>query len=194
MPYSGDQMKRTFFIFAIAAMLMLNAASFAQFKVTISSAERKAAEAVTADQMRSYLTFIASDAMGGRDTPSQGLDITAEFIRMNLEKWGFKPAGDDGTFFQRMYVVETSIDGARSNVEMGGNKLTYGKDFYRMPGSTDNVTNKKMVFAGDGWVIKSKNINAFDGLDIKDKVVVLYSAAPSNGRMMMGFPKGVTQA
>jgi hypothetical protein len=77
-------MKRTFLIFTIAAVLFLNAVSFAQTKVTISAAERKAADAVTADQMKSYLTFISSDAMGGRDTPSQGLDVTAEFIRMNL--------------------------------------------------------------------------------------------------------------
>ena len=187
-------MKRTFFIFTIAAVLLLNAASFAQVKVTISPAERKAADAVTADQMKSYLTFIASDAMGGRDTPSQGLDITAEFIRMNLEKWGFKPAGDDGTFFQRMYVVETSIDPDASFINIGDKKLAYAKDFYRLPGSTDNVAGKKMVFAGDGWVIKSKNINAFAGLDVKDKVVLLYSDAPSNGRSLMGLPKGVTQA
>jgi len=41
-------------------------------------------------QMRAYLSFIASDEMEGRDTPSRGLDTTAKFIAMNLTRWGFK--------------------------------------------------------------------------------------------------------
>src|SRR3989442_15740217 len=59
-------------------------------------------ETISANQLRDYLSFIASDEMEGRDTPSRGLDTTAKFIAMNLHRWGFKPAGDDGTFFQRL--------------------------------------------------------------------------------------------
>ena len=33
---------------------------------------------ITAENLRGYLTFIASDALQGRDTPSQGLDVAAE--------------------------------------------------------------------------------------------------------------------
>src|SRR5260370_16895268 len=59
-------------------------------------------DTISAAQLKNYLSFIASDEMEGRDTPSRGLDTTAKFIAMNLERWGFKPAGDDGTFFQRI--------------------------------------------------------------------------------------------
>ena len=59
-----------------------------------NSPAMKAAMNITAAQMRDYLTFIASDEMEGRDTPSRGLDTTAKFIAMNLSRWGFKPAGD----------------------------------------------------------------------------------------------------
>src|SRR5690349_4886782 len=57
---------------------------------------------ITAAQLRNYLTFIASDEMEGRDTPSRGLDTTAKFIAMNLNRGGFKPAADHGTFFPRI--------------------------------------------------------------------------------------------
>ena len=90
-------MRKTLFTFLLVTSLLAPTALFAQ-SVKISPDERKAAEGVTAAQLSSYLHFVASDAMGGRDTPSQGLDITAEFIKMNLQKWGFKGAGDNGSF------------------------------------------------------------------------------------------------
>ena len=69
-------------------------------------------DTISAAQLRNYLSFIASDEMEGRDTPSRGLDTTAKFIAMNLERWGFKPAGDDGTFFQRITLRRDILDGA----------------------------------------------------------------------------------
>jgi len=90
----------------ILALLLLTACvgqAVAQAPVVkISPEEKKIAEAVTAKQLSDYLYFVASDEMEGRDTPSRGLDTTAKFIAMNLSRWGFKPAGDDGTFFQKM--------------------------------------------------------------------------------------------
>jgi Peptidase family M28 len=95
----------------IAAFLLLfvfvfqSAAQSASVKV--STDEKKIVEGVTARQLSDYLYFVASDEMEGRDTPSRGLDTTAKFIAMNLSKWGFKPAGDNGTFFQKIALKRT---------------------------------------------------------------------------------------
>src|SRR6202162_1041114 len=86
-------------------------------------------DTITAAQLKSYLYFIASDEMEGRDTPSRGLDTTAKFIAMNLERWGFKPAGDDGSFFQRIALRRDQLDGAHSTAEINGQKFTFGDDF-----------------------------------------------------------------
>src|SRR5436853_7844358 len=86
-------------------------------------------DTITAAQLRSYLSFIASDEMEGRDTPSRGLDTTAKFIEMNLERWGFKPAGDDGTFFQRIVLRRDQLDAAHSTAEINGQKFKFGEDF-----------------------------------------------------------------
>src|SRR5688572_30626077 len=59
-------------------------------------------DAITAKQLRDYLTFIASDELEGRDTPSRGLDIAAMYLAQHLSSWGIKPAGDNGTFFQKV--------------------------------------------------------------------------------------------
>src|SRR5262245_35454407 len=66
-------------------------------------------EGITASQMKDYLYFISSDEMGGRSTPSRGLDLTAKFIALNLSRWGYKPAGSDGTFFQKFGLEQRQL-------------------------------------------------------------------------------------
>src|SRR4051812_23650261 len=99
------------FLSALVLATALVSAFPSNYAQKASDKSKKAAAAVTAQrgvdmisasQLRDYLTFIASDEMEGRDTPSRGLDTTAKFLAMNLSRWGFKPAGDDGTFFQRI--------------------------------------------------------------------------------------------
>src|SRR6476661_4968652 len=103
-------MRKTFFSSLMISAMLMPAAAFGQVAVKITPAERKMAEEITAGQLSNYLYFVASDAMGGRDTPSAGLDITAEFIKMNLQRWGFKPAGDNGTFFQKIDLARHKIN------------------------------------------------------------------------------------
>src|SRR5438093_163755 len=96
--------------------------------------ERKFAEGVTADQLKQYLYFVASDEMEGRDTPSRGLDTVAKFIALNLTKWGFEPAGDDGTFFQKIALHRDIVDSANTYAEIGGQRFSYGDDIIRVSG------------------------------------------------------------
>src|SRR5436190_17147267 len=96
-------MKRNLFALLLLAAFVFQSAATAQAPaIKVTPAERKVAEGVTAKQLSDYLYFVASDEMEGRNTPSRGLDITAKFIALNLSRWGFKPAGDDGTFFQKI--------------------------------------------------------------------------------------------
>src|SRR5258708_18438246 len=148
---------------------------------TVSAA--RGVDTITAAQFKNYLSFIASDEMEGRDTPSRGLDTTAKFIAMNLERWGFKPAGDDGSFFQKIVLRRDQIDGAHSSAEINGQKFNFGDDF--LPNAVGNTLTGPLVYVGHGWVVKSKNIDAYQGIDVKDKIVVVFGE---------GMPQGVTRA
>lgn len=55
-------------------------------------------ERISAASMRGNLSFLASDALEGRGTPSRGLDIAAEFIASQFRGAGLEPLGDDGYF------------------------------------------------------------------------------------------------
>ncbi|HET6976649.1 MAG TPA: M20/M25/M40 family metallo-hydrolase [Pyrinomonadaceae bacterium] len=140
-------------------------------KTSASLIAQRGVDTIAANQMRDYLTFIASDEMEGRDTPSRGLDTTAKFLAMNLTRWGFKPAGDDGTFFQRIELNRNRADSAQSKVELNGRALTAGTDF--LPGSGSGNVSGQLVFAGSGWFVKSKEIDAYKGIDPKGRIAVI---------------------
>ena len=128
--------------------------------------------------------------MEGRDTPSRGLDTTAKFLAMNLARWKFKPAGDDGTYFQKIALRSESIDPANTKLKIGNQQYAFGDDFLRLSGNTE--ANGVIVFAGSGWMVKAKNIDAFQGVDVKGKIVAVYSEG-FPGRTLTRPPSGVTQ-
>jgi Zn-dependent M28 family amino/carboxypeptidase len=51
--------------------------------------------------MLDRIAFLASDELGGRATPSPGLERTAEYLAGEFGRLMLEPAGDGGTFVQR---------------------------------------------------------------------------------------------
>ncbi|HVF45475.1 MAG TPA: M28 family peptidase [Pyrinomonadaceae bacterium] len=78
-----------------------------------------ALEQVSAGDMRGHLSFIASDALEGRKTPSRGLDIAAEYIAAQFRRAGLEPAGDDG-YFQTADWRLSARDASATRVDFGG--------------------------------------------------------------------------
>ena len=146
---------------------------------------QRGVDTIAAAQLREYLTFIASDEMEGRDTPSRGLDTTAKFLAMNLSRWGFKPAGDNGSFFQRIDLRRDRADTGQTKVEYNGRALTAGTDF--LPAGGSGSVSGQLVFAGNGWLIKSKEIDAYKGFDPAGKIAVIFGTP--NQR-----PRGISNA
>lgn len=65
---------------------------------TIPAEVHQALDRISAQSLRGHLSFIASDLLGGRDTPSPGLEIAAEYIAAQFRRAGLEPAGDEGYF------------------------------------------------------------------------------------------------
>mgnify|MGYP002781152470 CR=1 FL=1 len=177
-------MKKNLLVLCLMLSFVLSGA--AQTATKKGSPALKAANDITAKQLSDYLYFIASDEMEGRDTPSRGLDTAAKFMATLLSRWGVKPAGDNGTYFQRMWVVRKATDSAASSLVLNGQTLKYGEDFFGAP--EDGAANAPIVFGGHGWMHKAKGVDAFAGVDVKGKIVVLYTNTPN------GLPAGLTFA
>lgn len=64
----------------------------------LSDTERDVLDRISAQSLEGHLSFLASDLLEGRGTPSRGLDIAAEYIAAQFRRAGLEPAGTDGYF------------------------------------------------------------------------------------------------
>lgn len=104
-------MKRIFTLFiALSAVCLAAAGTAAQ---QIAPVEQDLIDRISADSMRGHLSFLASDLLEGRDTPSKGLDIAAAYIASQFRRFGLKPIveGEHG-YFQMSSVTQRSRDAA----------------------------------------------------------------------------------
>ncbi len=74
-----------------------------------------ALDCVQANELRGDLSFLSSDALQGRYTPSPGLEIAAEFIASKFRAAGLEPLGDH-EYFQTAQMIERRVPSMASNL------------------------------------------------------------------------------
>ncbi len=88
------------------------------------ASEKRLVEGISADSMRGDVSFLASDLLEGRDTPSRGLDIAAEYLASQFRALGLKAAGTDGYFQMADYaLVQPATTGFVLTLESVGEKF-----------------------------------------------------------------------
>ncbi len=139
------------------------------------------AESITPADLRAHLEFIASDELEGRDTPSRGLDIAGMYIVSHLKRWGLKPGGENGTYYQTLTIRTDQVRTDSSVVRIGTQEFRYGEGFVAraVPLSAE----AQPVYVGYGWSNPTQSIDPYRGLDVREKVLVVLG----------GFPKQVVQ-
>jgi hypothetical protein len=150
----------------VLIVLLLTVNSGSLYCQTIGASDK-----IESKQLKEYLSVIASDAMEGRDTPSRGLDSTAKYIAGHLSQWGVKPAGDNGTFFQNIPLIANHLNVEQSFVDVNDERLSYGDYCFRRTVFPGEVSGN-MVYVQHGCIIKSKKLNPYQGIDIKDKIII----------------------
>src|SRR5689334_1083589 len=109
--------------------LFLFALPLTMFAADLTPEMRAVADRISADSMRGHLSFISSDALEGRLTPSRGLDLAAEYIAAQFRRIGLEPAAGD-SYFQttkllvreqnpEAYVFTITANGQTVQVEPG---------------------------------------------------------------------------
>jgi hypothetical protein len=91
---------------------------------TLLAAQTPVTERISASSLRGRVSFLASDALEGRGTPSKGLDIAAEYIASEFRRVGLEPAAGPEYYQSLDYLevtnhsesLELSIAGASSGI------------------------------------------------------------------------------
>jgi hypothetical protein len=97
---------------------------------TVPASEQAALDRISADSLRGNLSYLASDALEGRGTPSHGLDMAADYIAAKFRAAGLEPAGPNGTYFQPANFDDTTVnmEGFRMALNSGGHALKLSPD------------------------------------------------------------------
>lgn len=105
---------------ALAAVTLLSSALDAQ---------RATPAPMSAAALRSRLEAYSADSMRGRLTGTEDHRRATRYIADELRRFGLEPAGDNGSFFQRVPLVTTALDTARSAIEIAGSSLQPYRDY-----------------------------------------------------------------
>jgi Peptidase family M28 len=120
---------------ALAAAALAAAPAAAQAPRTegpLRHAPRPTGPAISAEDLRTRLYIMADDSMKGREAGSRGGVMGTDYIAAELSRMGLQPAGDGGTFFQQVPLVQRGVaEGAALSVY--GAPLAYGTDFLLVP-------------------------------------------------------------
>ncbi len=133
-----------------------------------------------------YIKELCSEKYGGRLTGTAGYDAAAQWVASLLKKWGIKPGGDNGSYFQNFPNPYTLVlEGGYVVLHIPYKKDTfiekhyeYEKDF--IPGSTSGSGEVKaeVVYVGYGITAPELNYDEYKGLDVKGKIVLMEREVP----------------
>ena len=86
-------------------VILLLAGSF--FTQAQTDAE-KVRSTISKNDIEAHIYFLVSDELRGRATGSAEIDIAASYLANNLRRYGVKPAGDDGSYYQQVKFEKVS--------------------------------------------------------------------------------------
>ena len=138
---------------------------------------------VSAPAVRAHVEFLADDLLEGRDTGTRGYDLAARYVATQLALAGIAPAGDAGSFFQRVPLLETRlVEGSISFASASGTATLVRNEDFIMTGDSlrpEAKVTAPVVFAGFGVTAPKLRYDDYAGLDVKGKIVAMLSNAPA---------------
>ncbi|BDX04525.1 M28 family metallopeptidase [Planctobacterium marinum] len=153
-------------------------------------------------RIKAHLRFLSHDLLEGRDTGSQGLEIASLYIASQFEQYGLLPAGDNGSYMQRVTFRQSFLDQDSPEfvLNKGGEttELKYPKEFLVSPSAMyeDAHVSGELVFVGYGIIAPELEHNDYAGLDVEGKIVVMLSGKPQSfpseegAHFASGYQKG----
>jgi Zn-dependent M28 family amino/carboxypeptidase len=154
----------------------------------LPAAARSAANSIDPEKIRAHVRFLSLDLLEGRGPGKRGAELAAEYIATQFALSGLEPAGDDGTYFQRvpLLAVHTVEDKTKFSFVPANGKpveLAYGTEIVSkdQTGQQTAEINAPIVYVGYGIHAPEYNWDDYAGVDVKGKIVLLIvNEPPSN--------------
>ncbi len=137
-------------------------------------AASRVAAAVDSNSLRAHLDFLADDALEGRRPGTRGAELAAKYIAAQFSRLGLEPAGDSGTYYHQVRIITLTPTPTLKVLGASAPDLEYRKDYVLWSMRNEPVTAAKgdLVFVGYGIVAPEQGWNDYEGVDVKNKIVV----------------------
>jgi Zn-dependent M28 family amino/carboxypeptidase len=159
----------------------------------LPQAGRAAAAAIDSEKIRAHVRFLSLDLLEGRGPGTRGAELAAEYIATQFALAGVEPAGDNGTFFQKvpLFAVHTIEDKTKfAFVPASGQAidLAYGTEIVSkdQTGEATADIDAPIVFVGYGIHAPEYHWDDYAGpggkeIDLKGKIaLVIVNEPPSD--------------
>ncbi len=137
---------------------------------------------ITASDLESYVSFLASPLLQGRKDGDDGLEIAAQFIASQAKIIGLKPANGH-SFFQPYPVIKKSMNHDKTSIQvisLNKDTVTMKEPFFQLvpTGPSDFIIDGEVVFAGYGINAAKYKYNDFATLNTEGKILLVMDRAP----------------
>ena len=159
----------------------------------LPQAARIAASSIDPEKIRAHVRFLSLDLLEGRGPGKRGAELAAEYIATQFSLAGIEPAGDNGTYFQRvpLVAIHTIDDKTRfAFVPANGQPidLAYGSEIVSKDQTGHDTADfdAPIVFVGYGIHAPEYHWDDYAGadgkeIDLKGKIaLVIVNEPPSN--------------
>lgn len=146
------------------------------------------------EEAQRYLNDIkalTTPSMEGRGDGTKGLTRAAHLIEHRFKTLGLEPAGTQ-SYFQPFTLITGAKLTGNNHVQAGKTELKLNQDYVPFSFSSSGTANAPLVFAGYGATATEFGYDDYDGIDVKDKIVVLLRYEPSGFAAKSGN-NGLTQ-
>jgi len=145
---------------------------------------------IPADALLSHIRFLASDELEGRANGSEGLEVASRYIARQFEEIGLRPGGVDGDWFQPFELIAGLQVGSANELTVsypgGSTRFVLGESYYPLAAParesldvpSTELRGVPLVFAGHGLAVPTVGYDDYDGLDVRDKAVLIFSDEP----------------
>jgi hypothetical protein len=154
------------------------------FILCIASSTPAAEPAVSAERIKETVAYLASDRLEGRAPGSRGGELTVDYLAAEFRKIGLKPVGDRGSYLQPVPLVRIVTSAESTLVATKGKSealaIACDEDFSgRTQLQQEQVEfDAEAVFVGHGITAPEFDWDDYKDVDVKGKIVVLFTNEP----------------
>jgi Zn-dependent M28 family amino/carboxypeptidase len=142
--------------------------------------------------LTAHLRMLSSDLFEGRAPATRGGRLAEEYLATQMAALGLEPAGENGTFFQQVPIVESTVERTFA-LSVPGATYKYFEDVVAFSGLEQARVQVQgdVVFVGYGINAPELNWNDYAGVDVKGKWVLIMvndPPAPPEEPTLFGGP------